>query len=84
MAKMAFSVKLKGAQKFIQFYAETVEEDKETGDLLGKDADGKLIARFCGGELAGWWPEPEDVDLAEALQKARQRVAIAKNSESEP
>ena len=66
-------VKLKGSPEHITVSAASWEHDTPNGDLVGKDANGDVIARFVGKELAGWWPEPVNESLAERLAVARHR-----------
>jgi hypothetical protein len=66
-------VKLKGSPEHITVSAASWEHDAPNGDLIGKDANGKVIARFVGKELAGWWPDPVNESLAERLAAARRR-----------
>lgn len=66
-------VKLKGSPEHITVSAASWEHDAPSGDLVGKDASGNVIARFVGKELAGWWPEPVNESLAERLEAVRRR-----------
>lgn len=69
-----YRVKLKGAPEFIRILAANVEDDKAGGELRFKNSNGEVIARFSGKEVSGWWFEQEEIDLAERLREARQRV----------
>lgn len=66
-------VKLKGSPKHITVSAASWEHDVPSGDLVGKDASGNVIAKFDGKEIAGWWPELVNESLAERLAAARRR-----------
>ena len=66
-------VKLRGSPKHIMVSARPGNMTHRAGDLVAKDANGNVIARFVGKELAGWWPEPVDESLAERLEAARRR-----------
>jgi hypothetical protein len=66
-------VKLKGSPKHITVSAASWEHDAPSGDLVGKDANGKVIAKFDGKEIAGWWHEPVNESLAERLGAVRRR-----------
>jgi hypothetical protein len=63
-----FGVKLKGYPKPLRIQAEKVEDDKKNAQLCFKGSNGKVVARFDSNQIAGWWTEPKETDLAEVIK----------------
>jgi hypothetical protein len=82
----SYHVKLRGASRFIHLEAATFEEtanpENPSGlrNRIAKDANGKEVAWFDGREIAGWWIEPEKTDLADAIERARLKLARSQST----
>ena len=50
-------VQIKGIPIAVRLKAEEVDDNRENGELLAKDARGKVIGKFKLGEIVGWWVE---------------------------
>jgi hypothetical protein len=50
-------VQIKGIETAVRVKAEQVDENRENGELLAKDARGQVIGKFKIGEIVGWWTE---------------------------
>ena len=50
-------VQIKGIPTAVRVKTEHVDENKEYGELLAKDARGQVIGKFKIGEIVGWWTE---------------------------
>jgi hypothetical protein len=57
MAMTTLCVQIRGNETAVRIKAEQVDENRENGELLAKDAHGKLIGKFKIGEIVGWWTE---------------------------
>ncbi len=62
-------VKLKGVPRIIRVQAETMEDHPMGLELLAKDSQGKVVAKFRRNEITGWWPEDQGkTSLPPAMQ----------------